>query len=163
MQKKIFGICIFFLSSAYANISIPMNLTTKEGTPTSIGTITAEQTPYGVLFFPQLQNLPVGIHGFHIHENPTCGDDGMSAGGHLDPKHTGKHLGPYNSAGHLGDLPVLIVNSDGTATIPVLAPRLKLSQIKNHSLMIHEGGDNYSDTPAPLGGGGARIACGVIR
>ena len=28
--------------------------------------------------------------------------------------------------------------------------------------MIHEGGDNYSDTPKPLGGGGARMACGVI-
>jgi Cu-Zn family superoxide dismutase len=28
--------------------------------------------------------------------------------------------------------------------------------------MIHEGGDNYSDQPKPLGGGGARIACGVI-
>ena len=30
------------------------------------------------------------------------------------------------------------------------------------SIMIHEGGDSYSDKPAPLGGGGARIACGVI-
>jgi superoxide dismutase, Cu-Zn family len=29
--------------------------------------------------------------------------------------------------------------------------------------MIHAGGDNYSDTPAPLDGGGARIACGVIH
>jgi Cu-Zn family superoxide dismutase len=28
--------------------------------------------------------------------------------------------------------------------------------------MIHAGGDNYADQPAPLGGGGARIACGVI-
>ena len=28
--------------------------------------------------------------------------------------------------------------------------------------MIHVGGDNYSDMPLPLGGGGARIACGVI-
>jgi len=28
--------------------------------------------------------------------------------------------------------------------------------------MIHAGGDNYSDSPAPLGGGGARIACGVL-
>jgi hypothetical protein len=28
--------------------------------------------------------------------------------------------------------------------------------------MIHEGGDNYADAPKPLGGGGARIACGVI-
>ncbi|SSP59941.1 Cu/Zn superoxide dismutase [Acinetobacter baumannii] len=29
--------------------------------------------------------------------------------------------------------------------------------------MIHAGGDNYSDSPLPLGGGGARIACGVIK
>ena len=28
---------------------------------------------------------------------------------------------------------------------------------------VHAGGDNYSDQPAPLGGGGARIACGVIK
>jgi superoxide dismutase, Cu-Zn family len=27
--------------------------------------------------------------------------------------------------------------------------------------MIHAGGDNYADTPKALGGGGARIACGV--
>ncbi|MCD3149108.1 superoxide dismutase, partial [Salmonella enterica subsp. enterica serovar Enteritidis] len=31
------------------------------------------------------------------------------------------------------------------------------------SLMIHKGGDNYSHKPAPLGGGGARFACGVIE
>ena len=29
--------------------------------------------------------------------------------------------------------------------------------------MIHDGGDNYADDPKPLGGGGGRIACGVIR
>jgi Cu-Zn family superoxide dismutase len=29
--------------------------------------------------------------------------------------------------------------------------------------MIHAGGDNYSDQPVPLGGGGARIACGVVK
>jgi Cu-Zn family superoxide dismutase len=29
--------------------------------------------------------------------------------------------------------------------------------------MIHAGGDNYADKPAPLGGGGERIACGVIQ
>jgi Cu-Zn family superoxide dismutase len=28
--------------------------------------------------------------------------------------------------------------------------------------MIHAGGDNHADHPAPLGGGGARMACGVI-
>ena len=29
--------------------------------------------------------------------------------------------------------------------------------------MIHGGGDNNSDHPAPLGGGGPRMACGVIK
>ncbi|EDQ9399748.1 superoxide dismutase family protein, partial [Salmonella enterica] len=46
----------------------------------------------------------------------------------------------------------------------LLAPRLKsLSELKGHSLMIHAGGDNYSDNPAKLGGGGARFACGVVE
>jgi Cu-Zn family superoxide dismutase len=38
-----------------------------------------------------------------------------------------------------------------------------VSGIRGKALMIHAGGDNYSDRPAPLGGGGARIACGVIE
>ncbi len=28
--------------------------------------------------------------------------------------------------------------------------------------MVHAGGDNHSDHPLPLGGGGERFACGVI-
>jgi Cu-Zn family superoxide dismutase len=29
--------------------------------------------------------------------------------------------------------------------------------------MVHAGGDNFADHPQPLGGGGPRIACGVIK
>jgi Cu-Zn family superoxide dismutase len=87
---------------------------------------------------------------------------GLAAGGHYDPAGTGKHEGPYGN-GHLGDLPPLYVGPDGRATQPVLAPRLKLSDLKGRSLMIHAGGDNYSDKPEPLGGGGARVACGVVK
>jgi Cu-Zn family superoxide dismutase len=54
------------------------------------------------------------------------------------------------------------VTQDGIATYPVLAPRLKLTDLKGRSLMIHAGGDNHADHPQKLGGGGARIACGVI-
>jgi len=49
-----------------------------------------------------------------------------------------------------------------SATQPVLALRLKLSGVSGHALMLHAGGDNHSDHPAPLGGGGAQIACGVM-
>ena len=47
-------------------------------------------------------------------------------------------------------------------TLNVLAPRIKLEQVHGRSLMIHAGGDNLSDTPEKLGGGGARVACGAI-
>ena len=84
------------------------------------------------------------------------------AGGHLDPQHTGKHEGPAGN-GHLGDLPVLQVAGDGNATQTQIAPHIKdVAVLRGRSVVIHIGGDNYSDQPQPLGGGGARIACGVI-
>lgn len=49
----------------------------------------------------------------------------------------------------------------GNASQPMLAPRLKMADMAGRSLMIHIGGDNHADLPAPLGGGGARVACGV--
>ena len=65
--------------------------------------------------------------------------------------------------GHKGDLPVIVVNADGTATEPVVAPRLdSLEELVGHSLMIHIGWDNYSDKPQPLGSGDTRMWCGVV-
>jgi len=58
---------------------------------------------------------------------------------------------------------VLTVDAHGRATKPIVAPHLTIADVKGHSFMIHAGGDNYSDQPAPLGGGGARIACGIAR
>jgi Cu-Zn family superoxide dismutase len=86
---------------------------------------------------------------------------GMAAGNHFDPKQTGKHMGP-DGDGHRGDLPVLKVDASGNATEVMFVLRLGLDDIRGRALMIHEGGDNYSDQPKPLGGGGARIACGTV-
>ncbi len=127
-----------------------------------IGDIIAKDTKYGLLLSPNLKGLTPGVHGFHVHQHPSCDHGSMDAGAHLDPSNTGKHLGPYNDKGHLGDLPALTVNSDGVANLPVVAPRLKTADIKEHALMIHVGGDNYSDNPK-LGGGGDRFACGVVK
>jgi Cu-Zn family superoxide dismutase len=157
------------MAQAEESLKITMNLVTAAGVGKSVGTITAAQTPYGVLLTPELSGLSPGIHGFHLHQNPDCAskeEDGkqvaaLAAGGHYDPAKTGRHEGPYGN-GHLGDLPALFVTQDGIATYPVLAPRLKLTDLKGRSLMIHAGGDNHADHPQKLGGGGARIACGVI-
>ncbi|KTD80481.1 superoxide dismutase family protein [Legionella waltersii] len=134
---------------------------TTEAKPTALGEVTFSETPYGLLITPNLKGLPTGLHGFHLHQHPDCGDSGNHAGSHYDPSNTNSHQGPYGS-GHLGDLPVLYVSPEGTASTPVLAPRLKLNQLSNLTVMIHANGDNYSDNP-PLGGGGTRIACGVIQ
>jgi len=173
MWKIILGILFMlsFASSALAaDAVITVNLVNEEGVGKEIGTITASDSAYGLILTPQLSDLTPGLHGFHVHEKPDCshivkegkGVAALAAGGHYDPAATGKHQGPYG-AGHLGDLPALYVAADGKATLPVLAPRLKVADIRGRSLMIHAGGDNYSDTPAPLGGGGARLACGVVK
>ncbi len=149
--------------------TVTMATATASGAGPVIGTIVVKDTPYGALFSPDLSGLTPGLHGFHVHENPDCGPKekngamvpGLAAGGHYDPAGTGRHEGPYGD-GHLGDLPPLYVDSDGRATLPVLAPRLKTADLKGRSLMIHAGGDNYADHPAKLGGGGARMACGVV-
>lgn len=156
-------------SSAFA-LEVPIALVDADGSNKNIGHILIEARPYGTLLTPALKDLPPGLHGFHLHENPSCAPaekDGkktaaLGAGGHLDPARTGKHEGPYGQ-GHLGDLPALYVAADGTATQAVLAPRLKPAEFTGHSLMIHAGGDNHSDHPQALGGGGSRIACGVVR
>lgn len=153
-----------------ADLTIGMNLLGGQDAGKAIGTVTVSETPYGLLFTPELAGLAPGLHGFHVHQNPDCAAAekdgqkvaGLAAGGHYDPAATGKHLGPY-AEGHLGDLPGLFVGSDGRAVTPVLAPRLKLGDLTGRSLMIHAGGDTYADTPAPLGGGGARAACGVVK
>jgi Cu-Zn family superoxide dismutase len=125
----------------------------------------------GAVFALNLKDLPPGKHGLHLHENGDCGPglvDGAqvaagAAGGHWDSEHTGKHAGPAGD-GHIGDLPVLLVLDDGTVTKTLIAPRIKdIETIRGHALVIHADGDNYADTPQPLGGSGARIACGVIR
>jgi Cu-Zn family superoxide dismutase len=120
---------------------------------------------------PKLSGLPAGEHGFHIHDTGDCGlgmnqgkpAAGFAAGGHYDPAQTKKHLGPLSTAGHRGDLLVLVVDDGGAATKAFVASHLTVEQIRGRSIMIHSGSDNYSDTPVPLGCGGARIACGVIH
>lgn len=148
-------------------VVIQMNILDKAGDKPA-GQIVAVQTPYGVAFYPQLKGLTPGLHGFHIHVNPDCGPTdkglGMKAGGHWDPAKTDTHSFPWDDKGHKGDLPALYVAADGTATNPVLAPKIKsLDEIRNHAIMVHVGGDNHHDHPAALGGGGARMACGVAK
>lgn len=154
-------------------VEVEMHLITEAGIGDSIGTIRAYDSDNGLVLSLQLTGLPAGPHGFHLHENGDCAPAekdgkmvaGLAAGGHYDPHHSGKHLGPSGD-GHGGDLPVIYVEDQEAAAGAVVArvevaPRLSVADLRGRAVVIHAGGDNYRDEPKPLGGGGARIACGV--
>lgn len=142
-----------------------VHILSSDGVGKKIGYIEFSDSPGGLLIEPYIEGLEPGEHGFHIHEigdiEPKDGVAGGMAGQHYDPEGTGKHLGPYKN-GHKGDLPVLYVDEDGIADAPVLAPRLMLKEVEGRAIIIHSGGDNYSDKPLKNGGGKSRIAGGVI-
>ena len=152
-----------------AEVKAEVHKVTATGVGEAVGTVTIGD---GGAVKTALKGLPAGPHGFHIHQNGSCDPAtpaggqptaAGAAGGHFDPQSTGKHEGPQGS-GHLGDLPLLEVGADGAANATLTAPHLKdAASLKGKAVVIHAGGDNYSDQPQPLGGGGARIACGIIR
>lgn len=152
-----------------SQLTVSMFKIDAKGVGPEIGTLMFSNTRKGLRIEAALGGLPPGNHGFHIHQKPDCGPGmkdgkmaaGLAAGDHYDPTATGKHLGP-EGPGHRGDMPILKVDADGNATDVVFVLRLGVDDLRGRAVMIHESGDNYSDQPKPLGGGGARIACGVV-
>lgn len=168
-SKLIFSLLSALPLIAAADVTVNMNQVSETGVGTKLGQVVVSESKYGLVLTPALAGLTPGLHGFHIHQNADCSSkekDGkmvpaLSAGGHYDPENSNRHGTPWGD-GHMGDLPALYVDASGNAAQPVLAPRLKMADIKGRSLMIHIGGDNHSDHPAVLGGGGARVVCGAF-
>ncbi len=166
------ALCIWALP-LFANAAtkqVDVHKVDESGVGEHIGQVKISEDEHGLVFHPDLRDLPPGQRGFHVHEHGSCepsrNNDSVTpagaAGSHYDPQDAGHHGKPWGD-GHRGDLPALFVDEDGRARHPVLSPRLTLDDVAGRALMIHAGGDNYADDPAPLGGGGPRIACGVIE
>jgi len=171
MKTTIFAaLALVAAPSAFADYRVDVNAVDVKGVGAPLGTVTLAEAGDGVTITPNLHGLPPGEHGFHIHEFANCGareQDGKMvaaglAGNHWDPEHKGHHGAP-GGAGHRGDLPVLVVGKDGSAKQPVTVHGMKLTELRNKAIVVHAGGDNQSDQPKPNGGGGDRIACGVIQ
>lgn len=109
-------------------------------------------------FKPGTKNtLPIGPHGFHIHENGSCevGDPAnpfTPAGGHWNPTNQ-----PHGN--HAGDFPVIFSNH-GRAYMCFFTDKFRVSDIIGKAVIIHESPDDYRSQPA--GNAGKRLACGVI-
>lgn len=157
--------------AAAANLTARMQQATPQGPGDPLGTITITTSDEGTLFRLSLRRLPPGQHGFHVHEDGECGptlNNGIripagAAGRIWDPELTGKHAGPAGE-GYLGDLPIIEAGADGTVSQTLTAPRIKdIDKLAGRALVIQSGGDTYRDEPVRDGGGGLRLACGVIQ
>lgn len=147
---------------------VPMHKVSADGVGDEIGKIEiSAKDGGGISLNVDVKGIGPGQHGFHLHEKGSCeaGEkDGkkvaaLGAGGHYDPAAAKEHKGPHGD-GHKGDLPFLTATDAGVKGV-VSAEQLTLDDVKGRALVIHEGGDNYTDQPAN-GGGAGRIACGVI-
>jgi len=112
-------------------------------------------------------DLPPGAHGFHIHTIGRCdGPDFATAGPHWNP--TGHKHGRDNPEGaHMGDLPNLLIGTDGRGTLEIDLPGASLSagaaallDADGAAIVIHAAPDDMKTDPS--GNSGARIACGVF-
>lgn len=125
----------------------------------------------GTLIRIVLEGLPPGPKAVHIHSVGTCDDhcDGFQdSGGHLNPD--GRKHGLLNPEGpDAGDLPNFMVQADGTAWVEFHTGLASLdggvgARILDEdgaAIVIHENPDDHYSQP--IGGAGARIACGVIK
>ena len=133
----------------------------------ALGIVTLVQGPQGVLISAELQGVPPGGHGFHIHEVGACSPDFSAAGGHYNPEDE-SHGFLYGTGQHAGDLPNIFANADGWARADIFTDAVTLASGEDHTLfdadgsaiIVHEHPDAYGED---AGTAGSRIACGVIE
>lgn len=132
---------------------------------TASGTVNFVQTGDKVVVTARVTGLAPGSHGFHIHEKGDCtSPDGMSAGGHFNP-HGKAHGNPSAPDHHAGDMPMLVADSNGvaslTADLDAVSVGGNAADVIGRSVIVHKDPDDFATQPT--GNSGARVACGVIR
>ncbi|MBB3083974.1 superoxide dismutase family protein [Geodermatophilus sabuli] len=148
-----------------------------------VGTAVFREVEGGLQVKVEVDGLPAGFHGFHVHAvglcepdstnpaDPSMTGDFLSAGGHLG-------AGTADHGEHAGDLPVLFVDQTGAGSLAVVTDaltRADLTDDDGSAVMVHAGRDNYANVPeryAPdgpdemtrnTGDAGGRIACGPVE
>jgi superoxide dismutase, Cu-Zn family len=148
-----------------------------------VGTVKFSDADGGLEVSVEVQGLPPGFHGFHVHAigkcepnsanptDPSMVGNFLSAGGHIG-------AGPTDHPKHAGDLPVLFVDQSGAGSLKTVTDALTrgdLTDADGSAVMVHADADNYANIPtryAPggpdqmthnTGDAGGRIACGRVE
>lgn len=166
MNKKIIAICV-------------LTNTTISGLRGTVEFIQEEENK-NVKININISGLPIGKHGFHIHEAGDLTESCKSACKHFNPNST-NHGGPNSKVRHVGDLGNILANSKGIAIHNFTDNKIKLkgrNSIIGRCVVIHANEDDlgrggldkdglivnktiYNES-LKTGNAGNRIACGVI-
>jgi Cu-Zn family superoxide dismutase len=135
----------------------------RTATGAEAGRATATEVAGGLRFTLDARGVPAGTHGAHVHMTGRCdAPDFATAGGHWNP--TSMKHGTLNPQGpHEGDLPNLLVGTDGRGTIGITVPGATMAGLLDadgSAMVVHAGADDLKTDPA--GNSGGRIACGVF-
>lgn len=139
----------------------------RDGSGRVLARTTVEEAGDGLRVRVNAAGLVRGAYGVHVHAIGRCEAPGFTtAGPHWNP--TGEQHGKDNPQGmHKGDLPNLLVGTDGKGSFEYTIPNASLGGGVNALLdadgaavVVHEKPDDYRTDPS--GNSGARIACGVL-
>lgn len=145
-----------------------------------VGTATLREAGSSVEVQVSFSGLNPGFYGFHIHETGICdanasGGPFMSAGNHFNP-------GSNAHGKHAGDLPPVLVSTDGRVEATMRTDAFRLNQLTDTDgsvLILHSASDNLANIPdryrstqtgssgpdqstLSTGDAGGRLACGLI-
>jgi Cu-Zn family superoxide dismutase len=153
---------------AWARPHAVAHLKDLDGKP--VGIATFSMVNRGVLIEFDLNGLPPGPHGIHLHVSGNCDPKtGFTSAGPIlqigpDPR---KHGYLADGGPAAGDLPNQFAGADGKLHASVIANAFGLGNGKRTifdrdgvSIIVDQRGDDYRTQP--LGNAGARIACGVV-
>jgi len=170
-------------SSADGRASLVAKADLRDPSGTEIGTVDFAVDGTIVTITAEVEGLPAGFKGFHIHAigkcepnsaNPTDPSkvgDFLSAGGHLG-------AGSAAHPGHEGDLTSLQVREDGSAELVTTTDAFDMAAVLDadgSAIMVHAGPDNFGNIPSRYASGGpdadtqatgdsgGRAACGVVE
>lgn len=129
-----------------------------------------------------VKGLAPGFHGFHVHQTGSCVAPFTSAGPHYNPS-------AQTHGAHAGDMPPLLVGSDGRASAEFRTTSLTIDGLVDagsdaNAVIIHAAPDNLANIPdtyhshipdassttfgpdattKATGDSGARVVCGVVK
>lgn len=128
------------------------------------GKATAATMNGRVMLTVQVEGLPPGQHGVHVHMTGKCDAPKFeSAGGHWNPADA-QHGLEAPAGQHAGDMPNLVVDDNGRGTLEYELKGATFAGLMDEdgsAMVVHASADDQKTDPS--GNSGDRIACGVFE